>query len=134
MAAATAWASWYCEGTRGKLEKEEGTTLTEICLPGFDSTRAFASRMQVVVTGLGTLTSLGSNADTFFNNLLDGKCGIGPVTRFNHDLSAIKIASEVQDFDISEYWDPKDAKRCVRCVSLPLTLTLHLCRWRACSL
>lgn len=68
-------------------------------------------KKKVVVTGLGTLTSLGSNADTFFNNLLDGKCGIGPVTRFNHDLSAIKIASEVQDFDISEYWDPKDAKR-----------------------
>ena len=67
--------------------------------------------MQVVVTGLGTLTSLGNDADTFFNNLLDGKCGIQTVTRFDPELSAVKIASEVRDFDVNEFWEPKDAKR-----------------------
>ena len=64
-----------------------------------------------MVTGLGTLTSLGNDPETFFNNLLDGKCGIDTVTRFDPDLSTIKIASEVKDFDVTQYWDPKDAKR-----------------------
>ena len=69
------------------------------------------AKKKVVVTGLGTLTSLGNDPDTFFSNLLDGKCGIGPVTRFDPSNSAVKIASEVKDFDIGEFWEPKDAKR-----------------------
>ena len=75
------------------------------------SSHALAQCSQVVVTGLGTLTSLGNDPDTFFSNLLDGKCGIGPVTRFDPSNSAVKIASEVKDFDIGEFWEPKDAKR-----------------------
>lgn len=63
------------------------------------------------MTGLGTFTSLGHDADEFFNNLLDGKCGIGRVTRFDEELSSIKISSEVKDFDVTKYWEPKDAKR-----------------------
>jgi 3-oxoacyl-[acyl-carrier-protein] synthase II len=68
-------------------------------------------KKKVVVTGLGTLTSLGNDAETFFANLLDGKCGIQQVTRFDPELSAVKIASEVQDFDVNQFWEPKDAKR-----------------------
>jgi len=72
---------------------------------------ANGAKRKVVVTGLGTFTSLGNDAETFFNNLLDGECGIDVVTRFDPDLSAVKIASEVKDFDVTEYWEPKDAKR-----------------------
>jgi len=68
-------------------------------------------KKKVVVTGLGTFTSLGHDAETFFANLLDGKCGIGPLTRFDPELSPIKIASEVHDFDPTKYWEPKEAKR-----------------------
>jgi 3-oxoacyl-[acyl-carrier-protein] synthase II len=68
-------------------------------------------KKKVVVTGLGTFTSLGHDVDTFFDNLLEGRCGIGPVTRFDPELSAVKISSEVHDFDVSKFWDPKDAKR-----------------------
>lgn len=81
--------------------------------------------MQVVVTGLGTFTSLGHDADEFFNNLLDGKCGIGRVTRFDEDLSPIKIASEVKDFDVNEYWEPKDAKRCGSAHRVSSSLCAH---------
>lgn len=70
-----------------------------------------AAPRKVVVTGLGTFTSLGHDADTFFNNLLDGKSGIDRVTRFDPELSSIKISSEVKDFDVTKYWEPKDAKR-----------------------
>mmetsp|Transcript_30366 Transcript_30366/g.73880 ORF Transcript_30366/g.73880 Transcript_30366/m.73880 type:complete len:466 (+) Transcript_30366:2-1399(+) len=68
-------------------------------------------KRKVVVTGLGTFTSLGHDAETFFNNLLEGKCGIGPVTLFDPELAQVKIASEVKDFDVAKYWDPKSAKR-----------------------
>jgi 3-oxoacyl-[acyl-carrier-protein] synthase II len=64
-----------------------------------------------VVTGLGTFTSLGHDATEMFNNLLDGKCGIDRITRFDEALSPIKIASEVKDFDVTQFWEPKDAKR-----------------------
>ena len=64
-----------------------------------------------MVTGLGTFTSLGNDADTLFQNLLDGKSGIGPVTSFDTANSAVKIGAEVKDFDVTQFWDPKDAKR-----------------------
>lgn len=68
-------------------------------------------KRKVVVTGLGTFSSLGHDAHTFFNNLLDGKCGIDRVTLFDEELAQVKIASEVKDFDVSQYWEPKSAKR-----------------------
>eukprot|EP00964_Phaeocystis_antarctica_P125768 scaffold89436_cov39-Phaeocystis_antarctica.AAC.1 len=69
----------------------------------------------VVVTGLGTLTSLGHDAHTFFDNLVEGKCGIDYVTRFDAEKWEVpaRIASEVKDFDVGQYWRMKDAKRCV---------------------
>merc|ERR1719238_1899312 len=79
--------------------------------PAYGLNVATGLKNKVVVTGLGAFTSLGHDADTLFENLLDGKCGIGPVTLFDPELSAIKIASEVQDFDVTQFWDPKDAKR-----------------------
>ncbi|KAL3903543.1 MAG: hypothetical protein SGPRY_011630 [Prymnesium sp.] len=46
-------------------------------------------RRKVVVTGLGTFCSLGHDADTFFNNLLAGKCGIGEVSLFDPELAQV---------------------------------------------
>lgn len=92
---------------------------------------ALGGCVQVVVTGLGTFTSLGHDADEFFNNLLEGKCGIDRVQRFDEELSAVKIASEVKDFDVSKYWAPKDAKRCVAtacacaCAASPTNSSAH---------
>jgi hypothetical protein len=72
-------------------------------------------RSQVVVTGLGTITSLGHDAHTFFDNLVEGKCGIDYVTRFDAEKWEVpaRIVSEVKDFDVGQYWRMKDAKRCV---------------------
>ena len=69
---------------------------------------AFDGRNKVVVTGIGALTSLGQDADTIFEELLAGKCGIGPLTLFDPKKypPVPQIASEVQDFDISKFWSP----------------------------
>jgi 3-oxoacyl-[acyl-carrier-protein] synthase II len=64
-----------------------------------------------VVTGLGTFTSLGHDAETMFSALLEGKCGITEVTRFDASRVGSQIASEVKDFDIGKWWEPKSAKR-----------------------
>ena len=66
-----------------------------------------------MVTGIGTFTSLGHDVHTLFDELLLGKCGINSVARFDPALSAVKISSEVQNFDVGSYWDLKDAKRFV---------------------
>ncbi len=60
---------------------------------------------------MGLITALGCDADTFFENLLEGKSGIGPLTRFDSSNMTCKVAGEINDFDPAQYMDPKDAKR-----------------------
>ncbi len=66
---------------------------------------------RVVVTGLGVISSLGSDANTFFDNLLAGRSGISRVTRFDATEYPCQIGSEVADFDATQYMDPKEARR-----------------------
>ncbi|MEM0965541.1 MAG: beta-ketoacyl-ACP synthase II [Verrucomicrobiota bacterium] len=70
-----------------------------------------AERRKVVVTGLGIVSSLGSNVDDYWASLLAGKPGIGRVTRFDASEYASQVGAEVTDFDASEYMDPKEARR-----------------------
>ena len=60
---------------------------------------------------MGLITALGSDADTFFSNLLEGKSGIGPLTRFDPTNSPCKVAGEVTAFDPGQYMDPREARR-----------------------
>mgnify|MGYP002878141691 CR=1 FL=1 len=59
---------------------------------------------KVVVTGISALTSLSSDcsAHTFFDNLIAGKCGIGPLTRFDTTNHAVKIGAQIHDFDVED--------------------------------
>lgn len=66
---------------------------------------------RVVVTGLGAITPIGNDIQSFWNGLSAGKSGIGPVTRFDASEFTARIAGEVKDFDISRYMDPKEARR-----------------------
>lgn len=66
---------------------------------------------RVVVTGLGAVSPVGNNVDTCWKNLLSGKSGIGPVTRFDATNFRCRIAGEVKDLDIESYLGSKDAKR-----------------------
>ena len=67
--------------------------------------------MQVAVTGIGVITSVGIGVDPFWDSLVAGKSGIGPVTRFDADGYTSQVASEVNEFDSAEYMDPKEARR-----------------------
>ena len=75
-------------------------------------TLARAKRTRVVVTGLGAITPIGHTPEVFWQNLLAGQSGIGPVTLFDASRYKTRIAAEVKDFDVTRYGvDSKDARR-----------------------
>ena len=67
--------------------------------------------VRVAVTGIGVLSSIGAGVEPFWDSLVSGKSGIGPVTLFDPEGCTSKVASEVKDFDPSDYMDPKEARR-----------------------
>ena len=66
---------------------------------------------RVVVTGLGAITPVGNDIETMWENLIAGKHGIGPITRF--DLTGYKasLAAQVKDFDPLEYLEKGEVRR-----------------------
>lgn len=72
---------------------------------------AQSPRKRVVVTGLGVITSVGTGIENFWDNLLKGTCGITNVTRFDASEYSCQVASEVIDFDATQYMDGKEVKR-----------------------
>jgi len=69
------------------------------------------SLKRVVVTGLGALTPLGNSAEETWKNLLAGKSGAGPITRFDASLFKTHFACEVKDFEPNDVLDRKEARR-----------------------
>jgi len=73
------------------------------------------TKRRVVVTGIGTVTSLGIGKDQFWDGIVNGRSGIRPVTLIDEKYrSACKIAGEITDFDASKYMDFKAIKRADR--------------------
>lgn len=66
---------------------------------------------RVVITGLGAVTPIGIGKDAYWDSLIAGKTGIGPITRFDASEYSTQIAGEVKDFDPSQYIDKKEMKR-----------------------
>lgn len=63
---------------------------------------------RVVVTGMGVISPIGNNIQTFWENLTAGNVGIGPITRFDTEKYKVKLAAEVHDFDPSVYMSKSD--------------------------
>jgi len=69
-------------------------------------------KKRVVITGLGTINSLGHNVNETWENLLKGKSGIDRIKSFElTDEFSSQIAGEVKDFDVTDYIDKKRAKK-----------------------
>jgi len=66
---------------------------------------------RVVITGLGTISPLGSGKENFWQALTAGQSGIGPITRFDAGEMAVRFAGEVKDFDPGVFYDRKEARR-----------------------
>ena len=88
------------------------------------------SNIPAVVTGVGPVSAIGCGRNAFWDALLDGRHGFGPITLCSADGSPSKIAAEVKDFDLESYVVKGGimARRTPRAVSLGLAaavLALH---------
>ena len=68
-------------------------------------------KRRVVITGLGIVSPVGNDVQTAWGNILAGRSGIGPVTRFDASVLNSQIAGEVKDFDITDYIPAKEARQ-----------------------
>jgi 3-oxoacyl-[acyl-carrier-protein] synthase II len=76
-----------------------------------------------VITGLGAVTPIGNSPAEFWQSLLAGRSGIGPITHFDASRHDCRIAGEVKGFDPLDYLDRKDVKRTDRFVHLAMAAT-----------
>lgn len=83
-------------------------------------------KQRVVVTGMGVLTSLGADLNTFWNNLLAGKSGVSLIEAFDTTDYPTKIAAEVKNFNPEDHGiDKKDARRMDRFVQFAMAASLY---------
>jgi 3-oxoacyl-[acyl-carrier-protein] synthase II len=66
---------------------------------------------RVVVTGMGALTPIGNTLDEYWNGLVNGKSGSAPVTYYDTEKFKVKFACELKNFDSSEFFDRKEARK-----------------------
>ena len=66
---------------------------------------------RVVVTGMGIVSPVGNDIDTAWQNICEGRSGIGPITEIDASEFATQIAGEVRDFNIGDFISPRDARR-----------------------
>ncbi|MCR4400319.1 MAG: beta-ketoacyl-ACP synthase II [Syntrophomonadaceae bacterium] len=71
---------------------------------------------RVVVTGLGVISPVGNDVATFWDSLVRGVSGIGPIDRFDASAYPTRIAAQVKDFNASDYVSRREARRMDRFV------------------
>lgn len=68
-------------------------------------------KRRVVITGLGIVSPVGSDIDSAWDNIVNGRSGIGRISRFDPSAFNAQIAGEVKDFDVTQYMTSKEAKQ-----------------------
>lgn len=66
---------------------------------------------RVVVTGLGALTPIGNNVEEYWNGLVNGVSGAAPITYFDASKFKTRFACELKNFDITQFFDRKEARK-----------------------
>lgn len=69
------------------------------------------NRRRVVITGMGVVSPIGLDVETTWENMLSGKSGAGPISRFDTSEHTCKIACEVWDFELEKHFTPQEARR-----------------------
>ena len=72
---------------------------------------------RVVVTGYGLTSPIGNTPEEFWNNLHDGKIGIGPITKFDNSEIPVHNAGEIHNFPFDKYF--------VKVVSFPISSSMY---------
>lgn len=66
---------------------------------------------RVVITGMGALTPIGNDVSTYWNNLINGTSGAGPITKFDTSKFKTQFACELKGFDAKEHFDVKEIRK-----------------------
>ena len=74
----------------------------------------YAKDRRVVVTGMGALTPLGNDVESFWQGCVDGRSGIDWITLFDNTNYPVKVDGEVRGFDPQDFMDRKEARRMAR--------------------
>ena len=82
-------------------------------------------RVRVVITGLGAMTPLGETPETYWENLVAGISGIGPMTLCDPEGYPCQISGEVSGFDPSTYIDSREARKMARFTQLAVAAALQ---------
>jgi|TARA_B110000908_G_scaffold17716_1_gene19894 3-oxoacyl-[acyl-carrier-protein] synthase II len=69
------------------------------------------SKRRVVVTGLGLITPLGNDVESSWNNIVNGKSGIGPLENFDVSAYTTRIGGSVKNFNVTDYMEAKEARK-----------------------
>jgi 3-oxoacyl-[acyl-carrier-protein] synthase II len=78
---------------------------------------------RVVITGMGAITPLGNDVETFWRNVVAGRSGVGPITLFDASAMKTRIAAEVKGFDPEAWFGRKEARRMDRYAQFALAAT-----------
>jgi len=82
-------------------------------------------KRRVVITGMGVMSALGRDLETFWNNLIAGKSGVSKIESFDASDFSTRIAAEIKDFNPEDYIDKKEARRMDRFVQFAVAASLN---------
>ncbi|PWK12767.1 beta-ketoacyl-ACP synthase II [Tumebacillus permanentifrigoris] len=82
-------------------------------------------KRRVVITGMGVVSPVGNDVETFWNNLKNGRSGIRPIDRFDTTGFATTIAGLVVDFNAEDFIDKKEARKMDRFVHYAIAASLQ---------
>ncbi len=85
-------------------------------------------KRRVVITGLGIVSPVGNDVSRAWDNIVNGRSGIGRITRFDPSALTTHIAGEVRDFDVTQYIPPKRPVRWIRFIRYGLAAGIQA--WR----
>ena len=66
---------------------------------------------RLVITGMGALTPIGNNIESYWQGLISGKSGAAPITRFDADKFKTRFACEIKNYDVKNHFDRKEARK-----------------------
>ncbi len=75
---------------------------------------------RIVITGMGAITPLGLSVDEYWQGLINGRSGIGPISLFDASAYPVKVAAEVKGFDPEQYMPLKRVDRSSRCIQFAI--------------
>ena len=85
-------------------------------------------KREVVITGLGAVSPIGNTVKDMWQSVLDAKCGIAPITRYDVTERKVKLAAEVKDFDPELTIDRKEVRKMDRYTQYAMAAAVEACR------